>query len=105
MVEISKEDLSVISQKLDKIIKLLAMNTVKDIETDQGKIELLEQLGFRPVEIAFCLGKTPDNINVQLSFIRKKRAKQSPNKNNSEEKNQKSLDKIIESNEKTKGEM
>jgi len=64
-----------ISEKLDNILKLLAINTVKAIETEQGKIDLLDQLGFRPVEIANFLSKSPDNINVQLNIIRKKKEK------------------------------
>ena len=71
----SEKSLEEISGKLDKILKLLAVNTVKGLEKDQEKIELLDQLGFRPVEIAVFLGKSPDNINVQLSLLRKKKGK------------------------------
>jgi hypothetical protein len=67
-----------ISSKLDKILRLLTLDIVKGIEKEQDKIELLDSLGFRPIEIAKLLNKSPDNINVQLSIIRKKKASTKP---------------------------
>jgi len=51
------------------------MDAVKGYSTEQEKIELLDSLGFRPVEIAKFLNKSPENVNVQLSLIRKKKEK------------------------------
>jgi len=65
--------LTEISEKMDKMLRLLAIDTVKGIEKEQDKIELLDSLGFRPLEIAKLLNKSQDNINVQLSIIRKKK--------------------------------
>jgi DNA-binding CsgD family transcriptional regulator len=62
-----------ISEKLDKIMRLLAVDAVKEYATQQEKIDLLDSLGFRPTEIAKLLNKSPDNIYVQLNIIRKKR--------------------------------
>ena len=67
--------LTEISGKLDKILKLLAIYAVKGLSTEQEKIELLDSLGFRPVEIAKFLNKSPDNVNKQLNIIRKKKEK------------------------------
>jgi DNA-binding NarL/FixJ family response regulator len=64
-----------ISVKLDKILKLLALDTVKGLSTEQEKIELLDSLGFRPSEIAKFLNKSPENVSVQLNIIRKKKEK------------------------------
>ncbi|MCW3996787.1 MAG: hypothetical protein NWE98_11655 [Candidatus Bathyarchaeota archaeon] len=36
---------------------------------------MLDRLGFKPIEIAAFLGKSPDNIGVQLNIIRKKKGK------------------------------
>ena len=58
---------------MDKLLRLQALQAVKDIQEEQGKIELLDYLGFRPVDIAKLLNKTPENINVVLSTIRKKK--------------------------------
>lgn len=65
--------LNEISGKLDKILKLLSIDAVKGYSTEQEKIELLDSLGFRPAEIAKFLNKSPDNVSVQLSIIRKKK--------------------------------
>ena len=67
--------LTEISGKLDKILKLLAIDAVKGYSTEQEKIELLDSLGFRPVEIAKFLNKSPENVSVQLNIIRKKKQK------------------------------
>lgn len=65
--------LTEISGKLDKMLRLLVIDTVKGLDKEQDKISLLDELGFRPFEIARLLNKSPDNVNVQLSIIRKKR--------------------------------
>jgi GTP cyclohydrolase FolE2 len=62
-----------ISGKLDKILKLLAVGAVKKYSKEQDKIELLDSLGFRPVEIAKFLNKSQANVNVQLTLIRNKK--------------------------------
>jgi hypothetical protein len=62
-----------ISYKLDKIIKLLAFDVVKGIEKEQDKIELLDSLGFRPIDIAKLLNKNLNVITAHLSKIRKKK--------------------------------
>jgi len=67
--------LAEISEKMDKMLRLLAVETVKGMEKEQDKVELLDSLGFRPIEIAKLLNKSQDNINVQLNIIRKKREK------------------------------
>lgn len=61
-----------ISDKLDMLTRLVAADVVKPAKAEQDKIEFLSSLGFRPVEIAKFLNKSPDNINVQLNLIRKK---------------------------------
>jgi len=62
-----------ISDKLDKIMRLLALETVKGIEKEKDKIELLDSLGFRPVEIAKLLNKNLNVITAHLSAIRKRK--------------------------------
>jgi len=69
----TEELLKEISSKLDKILRLLTLDIVKGVEKELDKIVLLDSLGFRPVEIAKLLNKSQDNINVQLSTIRKKK--------------------------------
>ncbi len=70
----STEDLlKEISTKLDKILKLLSVDVIKDYSTEKEKIELLDSLGFRPIEIAKLLNKSPENVSVQLGSLRKKK--------------------------------
>lgn len=64
-----------ISAKMDKMLKLLALDVAKGLSADQEKIELLDSLGFRPVEIAKLLNKSDSNVNVVLTRIRKKKEK------------------------------
>lgn len=70
----TNELLQQISDKMDKLLRLQALEVVKGIPEEQGKIEILDSLGFRPVDIAKLLNKTPENINVVLSNISKKKA-------------------------------
>lgn len=69
----SDQLLKEISDKMDKLLRLQALEVVREIPEEQGKIELLDSLGFRPIDIAKLLNKTPENINVVLSNIRKKK--------------------------------
>lgn len=65
--------LAEISGKLDKVLRLLALDVVKGYEKELEKIELFDSLGFRPIEIAKLLNKSQDNVNNRLNEIRKKR--------------------------------
>lgn len=89
------ELLSEISGKMDKMLRLFAVEVVKGIAEEQGKIELLDSLGFRPSEIAKLLNKTPDNVSVQLNKIRKKKEKsvktEGPEKVEAEKSGEKSI--------------
>lgn len=69
----SKENvLEQISKKLDIVIKLLAVNAIKN-EKFIRKVEVLSDFGFSPHLIAQLTGKTANNVRVQLHSIRKKR--------------------------------
>jgi hypothetical protein len=69
------ELLKEIASKLDKITKLLAINSLKEYGTEQEKIELLDSMGFSSGEIAKLLNKSVQNVCVQLSLISKKKEK------------------------------
>ena len=60
-----------ISKKLDTLIRLQALLVVRGEPTEQAKVALLDQLGFRPVEIAKMLNKTPENVGMVLSRLKK----------------------------------
>lgn len=65
-----------LSEKLGKIIKLLSLAVVKGMEVDD-QILMLSSSGFKPVEIAGFLGKTPNAVRIALHKARKKVKKQS----------------------------
>ena len=63
-----------ISSKLDTLIRLSALNLVKDIKKQQDQIALLSDAGFQPKELADILLTTSNTVNVSLNRIRKERA-------------------------------
>ncbi|MGC1120509.1 MAG: sigma factor-like helix-turn-helix DNA-binding protein [Candidatus Methanofastidiosia archaeon] len=64
-----------ISRRMDRIIRLLALNLVKDMETQKEKILTLSSFGFSSSEIAELLGTTPGSVSVTLSRTKKKKGK------------------------------
>jgi DNA-binding CsgD family transcriptional regulator len=61
-----------LSEKLDTIIKLLAMQSLGD-KTGREAISLLANIGFQPRDIATMIGTTPNTVSVALSEMKKKR--------------------------------
>jgi len=60
-----------IIEKLDVIIKLLAMNQIKGKEIGE-QIVLLSKLGIANKDVADILGKSQNTVNATLSQHRKK---------------------------------
>lgn len=71
------EQFKSIVDKLDKVTRLMAIQTVKGLEKEQEKIELLDSIGFRPSEIDKLLNKTPGYASAALANIKKKQSKAS----------------------------
>jgi len=61
-----------LSDKMDIIIKLLALNAVEGKEL-KNQVSILSAFGFQPKQIADMLGKTPDHVRVILHRLRKER--------------------------------
>ncbi|MCH8915858.1 MAG: hypothetical protein IIA82_08470 [Thaumarchaeota archaeon] len=61
-----------IIEKLDVIIKLLAMNQIKGKEIGE-QIVLLSKLGIANKDVANILGKSQNTVNVTLSQYRRKK--------------------------------
>ena len=70
----SEDILRKVDNKLSTLIRLISLDTVKGRPFVE-QIELLHNAGLAPSDIATILGKTPNNIRVQLHQIRKKRTK------------------------------
>lgn len=64
----SSED---VIERLDLVIKLLAMNVMKEEETQKDKIIKLSKIGLQPKEIANILNTTSNTVRVTLSSARR----------------------------------
>ena len=69
-----EKQFQIVSSKIDTIIKLLALNTVKGKEL-KDQVWLLSSSGFQPKDIAGILRKTPNHIRVILHQLRKEKEK------------------------------
>jgi len=76
MISSNDSTLKEISGKLDILIKLFAMNLVKDTKMQKEQIMLLSEAGFQPKQIADVLGTTNNVVSVTLTSIKKNKEKQ-----------------------------
>lgn len=67
----SDEVLKSIDEKLTMMTKLIALDVVKGRPFAE-QVEILDNAGMTPAEIAACLRKTPNNIRVTLHSLRKR---------------------------------
>ncbi|MDE2588288.1 MAG: hypothetical protein KGL95_01290 [Patescibacteria group bacterium] len=70
----TEDILNSIDNRLRIITKLHALEVVKGKQF-QEQVKLLHDVGMQPMEIADCLGKTPNNVRVILHHIKKKKGK------------------------------
>jgi DNA-directed RNA polymerase specialized sigma24 family protein len=63
-------------KKLDILVKLTAANIVQQNKNFKEQVRLLSAVGMQPKEIAELLNKTPNNVSVTLSAIRKESRRQ-----------------------------
>lgn len=64
------------NEKLDKIIRLLALGLVKDLNFQKEKIMMLSSLGYKPSVIAEFIGTTSNTVSVTIFNERKKEREQ-----------------------------
>lgn len=67
-----------IANKLDLIVRLLALNIVRELKSQKEKILALSSLDIGPTDIAQFLGTTANTVNVALSQARKVKRKSEP---------------------------
>ena len=65
----------ILSDKMDVIVKLLALDAVKGRELKE-QVRLLSSFGIQPKDIARMLEKTPNHIRVILHGLRKESKRQ-----------------------------
>ncbi len=59
--------------KMDKLLKLQAITTVKDLSSEREKVDLLDSIGFNATDIDRFLGKSLGYSASVLYQIRKKK--------------------------------
>ena len=72
-IQANADQCSGISAKLDTLIRLSALNVIKDIKPQKEQIRTLSDAGFGPSEIADILKTSSNTVSVTLSAIRKER--------------------------------
>ena len=68
--EMNEDTLQSIDRKLSVIIKLLAVNSVKE-KKEKDQMMFLKLMGLNSTEIGAILGKSATNVRVQLSMKKK----------------------------------
>lgn len=68
------DEMRMMIDRLDILIKLTAANVIQGKDFKE-QVWLLSSVGLQPKEIADILGKTPNNVRVTLSAIRKAKGK------------------------------
>lgn len=71
----SEEILKSIDAKLTVVSRLLALNVVKGRPLNE-QMQILHNAGMSVAEIATTLGRTPNNVRVQLHLMKKKGKKE-----------------------------
>lgn len=61
----------------EEIIRLLAIQLRRSVESQAQAIEELSRAGFGPARIAELLGTTPNTVNVQLAKSKSRRKNRS----------------------------
>jgi hypothetical protein len=69
------DDIDKLACELKHIKSLLAMDRVKEYETNKEKILFLDKFGFDDSEIAGLVGTTPGSVAVEKSKAKKKNKK------------------------------
>ena len=60
-------------EPLEEIVRLLAIQLRRDVESQAEAIEELSKAGFGPTRIAELLGTTPNTVNVAISSAKKRK--------------------------------
>lgn len=60
-------------KKLDVLIRLSALNLIREMEVQKEQIAVLSDAGFQPKQIADMLGTTSNSVRVALHGIKKER--------------------------------
>ena len=80
----SDKQFRTLSEKMDTLIKLTAINALKGKNlTDQ--VEILSEIGLQPKQIATILGTDPATVSTLKSRVKKKRTKKAEKESDKKE--------------------
>lgn len=68
--KMEKNDLEPIIERLDSVVKLLAISVTQD-KSFREQVRMMDSVGFKPSEIANILSKTSNHIRVTLHDMRR----------------------------------
>ena len=60
-------------EPIEEVVRLLAIQLRRDVESQSQAIEELSRAGFGPSRIAELLGTTPNTVNVAISNAKKRK--------------------------------
>lgn len=64
-------NIKALTKRLDALIYIMLNNRNEDLALLKDQVKLLDNLNFRPIEIAEILSKTQTHISKELATIRK----------------------------------
>jgi len=70
-MNMSEDQYNLIIEKLNKIMRLLTLDVLKEKQTQKEKILFLHSSDFKPLEISKILSTSSNTVNVRLSEARK----------------------------------
>lgn len=79
----SDKQFKILTEKLDTLIKLTAIDALKGKNlTDQ--VEILSEIGLQPKEIATILGTDPNTVRALKSRVKSRKTKKTENETSQE---------------------
>jgi len=81
----SDRQFKILSEKLDTLIKLTAINALKGKNLTY-QVEILSEIGLQPKEIAAILGTDPATVSTLKSRVKKKKTKAAKESDKKEQK-------------------
>lgn len=66
-----EQDIAAINEKLDRIVRLLALNSIKPDQSVKEKALALSSVGLAPKEIADLIGSSAHSVSQTLSAAKK----------------------------------
>ncbi|MDZ7791917.1 MAG: hypothetical protein U5L08_15750 [Xanthomonadales bacterium] len=80
MTDQTEQHIAEINEKLDRIVRLLAINSIRPDQSMKDKAIALSSVGLGPKEIADLIGSSPHSVSQTLSAAKKTAKKKTKKK-------------------------